>query len=72
MRTLVDAEDEAMIRVKFIIEDTGCGISATTMRKLFRPFSQADSSTARKFGGTGLGLTISKNVYFSFFFYWID
>ena len=64
LRGLVDAEDETVIRVKFVIEDTGCGISASTMRKLFRPFSQADSSTARKFGGTGLGLTISKNVLF--------
>lgn len=66
MRALVDAEDDTVIRVKFVIEDTGCGISASTMRKLFRPFSQADSSTARKFGGTGLGLTISKNVQLFF------
>ncbi|HNX08809.1 MAG TPA: PAS domain S-box protein [Methanothrix sp.] len=48
--------------IEFSVKDTGIGISKDRMNRLFQSFSQVDASTTRKYGGTGLGLVISKNL----------
>ena len=62
LATALEHETKDVINVRFTIEDTGIGIEEEVRKRLFKPFSQADSSTARRFGGTGLGLTICKNL----------
>jgi len=53
-------QSKAMLQIE--IEDSGCGLSAEEQKRIFKAFSQADASITRKFGGTGLGLNLSRNL----------
>jgi len=57
-----NAVDKNHVELKVEVKDTGVGIPKEVVEKLFQAFTQADSSTSRKFGGTGLGLSIAKNI----------
>ncbi len=59
--SVVEASDER-VRLRFGVQDSGIGMTPEQIGNLFQAFSQADTSTTRKFGGTGLGLTISKQL----------
>jgi signal transduction histidine kinase len=62
LRTLVEQEAANDVLIRFEVEDTGIGIDPEVAGKLFHAFEQADNSTTRKYGGTGLGLVITKKL----------
>ena len=57
-----EKEENGFISIHFEVKDSGIGMSAEQLSKVFDPFVQADDSVTRKFGGTGLGLSITKNI----------
>jgi len=62
LHVFVLKETQQEMLLHFEVIDSGIGIESTTAKRLFLPFSQADSSTTRRYGGTGLGLAISRHL----------
>src|SRR5690348_5900880 len=62
VRVSVDSSSGEQVKLKFAVTDSGEGIPADRLNRLFKAFSQVDASTTRKYGGTGLGLIICKQI----------
>ena len=62
VRVMLEDETSEQATIKISVTDTGLGLSRVQQQSLFSPFTQADASTARRYGGTGLGLVISRRL----------
>jgi PAS domain S-box-containing protein len=62
VRVSLEKDDKNQVKLRFRVSDTGIGIPENRIQAIFHSFSQVDSSTTRKYGGTGLGLTISNQL----------
>ena len=62
MRVSVAEETKDIATLRFVVRDTGIGIAPDALDRIFDGFTQADGSMTRKHGGSGLGLTIAKNL----------
>ncbi|KAM0754340.1 hypothetical protein T439DRAFT_321386 [Meredithblackwellia eburnea MCA 4105] len=62
LRLRQEEESDSHIRVRIEVQDSGAGIAPEVLKTLFKPFQQADASTARHYGGSGLGLVISRRL----------
>ena len=62
LTVLQASRSQGKVQMRFMVEDTGCGMSEEMLGRLFQPFEQESASTARKHGGSGLGLSIAKRL----------
>ena len=62
LRVNGDAGNDEGMLLSFAVQDSGCGIPAEALKRIFAPFEQVDASTTRQYGGTGLGLSISRRL----------